>query len=188
MAVRYEQGPLYFVASFFVILGEAVWSARHLTPERLYAALLLYGVFGLLFLGVPAIARRFDRDPLAARTAPRSRSIVSLAMLLFLTIDSVAGAALWGLTLLLAILMVGTIIESKVERRPLVAAIAVILTWIVLGSWWEGLDLGRSLIPALFTVAAFGIIALLESSGPAAAGITKSSATHRIWRWPDTSF
>jgi hypothetical protein len=66
-----------------------------------------------------------------------------------------------GLTLLLAIMLVGTIIESKVERRPLVAIIAVILTWIVLGSWWEGLDLGRSLIPALFTVAAFGIIALL---------------------------
>ena len=160
VAVRHAQGLLYFVASFFVIIAEAVWSARHLTAERLYAALLLYGAFGLLFLGVPAIARRFGRT-LEPRAGAAVTAIVSLGMLLFLTIDSVAGAALWGLTLLLAILLVGTIVESKVERRPLVAAIAVALTWIVLGSWWEGIDLEGSLIPALFTVAAFGIIALL---------------------------
>jgi uncharacterized membrane protein len=160
VAVRYERGALYFVASFFVILGEATWSGRYLTADRLYPALLLYGAFGLLFLGVPMLARRFGR-PLEPRFGAPVTTIVSLAMLLFLTIDSVAGAALWGLTLLLAILLVGIIVESKVERRPVFAAVALVLTWVVLACWWEGLNLQRSLIPALFTIAAFGILALL---------------------------
>ncbi|HEV7766988.1 MAG TPA: DUF2339 domain-containing protein [Thermoanaerobaculia bacterium] len=160
VAIRYAQGLLYFIASFFVIISEAIWSAKYLTPDRLYAALLLYGAFGLLFLGVPAIARRVQR-PLTPRAGGAVTAILSLAMLLFLTIDSVAGAALWGLTALLAILLIGTIVEAKFERRPLVAAIAMILTWIVLAAWWEGIDLTVSLIPALFTIAAFGIIVLL---------------------------
>jgi uncharacterized membrane protein len=159
-AVRYREGQVYFVASFFVIVAEGIWSGKHLTPERLYAALLLYGAFGLLFLAVPAIARRFGR-PLEPRTGSAVTTIASLAMLGFLTIDSVAGAALWGLTTLLAILLVGTIVESKVERRPIVAIIAIVLTWIVVAAWWEGVELEGSLIAALFTVAAFGIIALL---------------------------
>ncbi|HEU4886788.1 MAG TPA: DUF2339 domain-containing protein [Thermoanaerobaculia bacterium] len=159
-AIRYQEGPIYFVASFFVILAEAIWSGRSLTPDRLYAALLLYAAFGLLFLGVPAVARRFGRA-LEPRSGSAITAIASLAMLGFLTIDSVAGAALWGLTALLAILLIGTIVESKFERRPVVAVIAIILTWIVVAAWWEGVDLEGSLIAALFTVAAFGIIALL---------------------------
>jgi uncharacterized membrane protein len=160
VALHYARGPLYFLASFFVIAGEAVWSARHLSADRLSAALLLYGAFALLFLGVPMLARRFG-IPLAPRFGAPLTTILSLAMLLFLTIDSVAGAALWGLTLLLAILLAGIILESKAERRPLLAVVALVLTWIVLASWWEGLDLQRSLIPALFTIAAFGVLALL---------------------------
>lgn len=159
-AVRYQEGQLYFVASFFVILAEGIWSGRHLTPDRLYAALMLYAAFGLLFLGVPAIARRFGRA-LEPRAGSAITAIASMAMLLFLTIDSIAGAALWGLTALLAVLLIGTIVESKFDRRPLAAVIAIILTWIVLASWWEGVDLAGSLIPALFTVAAFGVITLL---------------------------
>jgi hypothetical protein len=160
VAVRHAQGPLYFVASFFVIVGEAIWSGRHLTPERLYSALLLYAAFGLLFLGVPAIARRFGRE-LTPRAGSALTTILSMAMLLFLTIDDVAGLALWGLTALLAVLLIGTIVESKFGRRPVVTVLSVILTWVVLASWWEGIDLGRALIPALFTIAAFGVIALL---------------------------
>jgi uncharacterized membrane protein len=159
-AVRYQEGPVYFVAAFFVIVAEGIWSGKHLTPDRLYAALVLYATFGLLFLGVPALARRFGRV-LEPRAGSAVTAIASMAMLLFLTIDDVAGAALWGLTALLAVLLVGTIVESKFDRRPAVAVSAIMLTWLVLASWWEGIDLAGSLIPALFTIAAFGIIALL---------------------------
>jgi hypothetical protein len=160
VAIRYRRGALYFVASFFAIAGEAVWSGRHLAPERLGAALLLYAAFGLLFLAVPAIARRFDR-PLEPRYGAPATAILSIAMLFFLTFDSVAGAALWGLTLLLAVLLTGTIVESKVERRPYLTGLAAVLTWLVLASWWEGLDLAAMRISALFAVAAFGVIVLL---------------------------
>jgi uncharacterized membrane protein len=160
VAIRYARGPLYFIASFFVIVAEAVWSAKHLSADRLDAALLLYAAFALLFLGVPMLARRFG-PALRPRYGEPVTTILSLAMLFFLTSDSVAGAASWGLALLLAILLVGTIVEASVLRRPIIAVIATVLTWLVLGSWWEGLDLARSLISALFTVTAFGVIVLL---------------------------
>lgn len=160
VAIRHARGWLYFIASAFVIVAEAIWSAKHLSAERLYAALLLYAAFGLLFLGVPMLARRFGRALEPAYGGPAT-TILSLAMLFFLTFDSVAGAALWGLALLLAILLAGTIVESKVARRPLIAVVAIVLTWLVLASWWEGIDLAGMQIAALFTVAAFGVIVLL---------------------------
>jgi uncharacterized membrane protein len=160
VAVRYARGWLYYLASGFVVVAEAIWSAKHLSAERLYGALLLYAAFGLLFLGVPVFARRFGRPLVPAYGGPVT-TILSLAMLFFLTIDSVAGTALWGLALLLAILLAGTIVESKVARRPVIAIIAVVLTWLVLASWWEGIDLAGMQIAALFTVAAFGVIVLL---------------------------
>jgi uncharacterized membrane protein len=169
VAVRYSQGLLYFVAAFFVIVAEAIWSAKHLDAERLTTALLLYAAFGLLFLGVPMVARRFGRE-LTPRAGSAVTAILSMAMLLFLTIDDVAGAALWGLTALLAILLIGIVIESKIARRPLVSAGAMVLMWIVLASWWEGIDLAGALIPALFTIAAFGIIALLGTVWAARGG------------------
>jgi hypothetical protein len=159
VAVRSQRGLLYFVASFFVIVGEGAWSARHLTPERLYAALLLYGSFGLLFLAVPLLTRRLNR-PLLPRGGASITIIVSVAMLFFLTIDSVAGAALWGLTLLLGVLLLGAIFEARLDRRPLFAVVTIVLTWVVLGSWWEGVNLEHSLLPALFAIAAFGVLSL----------------------------
>jgi uncharacterized membrane protein len=160
VAIRYARGWLYFLASAFVIIAEAIWSAKHLSAERLEAALLLYAAFGLFFLGVPVLARRFGRE-LAPPYGGPVTTILSLAILFFLTVDSVAGAALWGLALLLAIMLAGTIVESKVARRPAIAFIAIVLTWLVLASWWEGIDLAGMQIAALFTVAAFGVIVLL---------------------------
>lgn len=160
VAIRHARGWLYFIASLFVIVAEGIWSAKHLDAARLTAALLLYGAFAILFLGVPAIARRLGR-PLEPSSGSSATTLASMAMLFFLTIDSVAGAALWGLALLLAILLVGTIVESGVRRRPIIAIAAALLTWLVLASWWEGIDLAGQQIAALFTVAAFGAIVLL---------------------------
>lgn len=60
-AVRYQRGLVYFIACGWTILTEGIWSAKHLTPERLTQALLIYAAFGLFFIGVPAIARRRGR-------------------------------------------------------------------------------------------------------------------------------
>lgn len=161
-AVRTEQGLVYSIASFFAIATEAVWSARYLTSDRLYAGLAIYAVFGVLFLAIPILARRKggELQPDGGATAT---ILLSLGLLIFLTFDRVAVSALWGLSILLTILMVGAIAEARKTDRPLVAGIAVVMSWIVLASWWEAASLQQSLIPALFVVAVLGLIVLLAS-------------------------
>jgi hypothetical protein len=159
-ALRYEEGLVYFVGTFFAIVTEALWSAKHMNADRLYGGLAIYGVFGVTFLVVPALARRFNRR-LAPQNGVAATAIVSVAMLLFLTFDGVAAAALWGLAILLVVLAVGAIVQARHSSRPWLAGIAVILSWIVLGSWWEAAPLEAALIPALFVVAAFGIVVVL---------------------------
>ena len=57
-AISSNTGAVYFVAAFFAIAAQAVWSAAHLTLERLSAAVAVYAAFGLVSLAVPVIARR----------------------------------------------------------------------------------------------------------------------------------
>ncbi len=162
-ALRYEEGLVYYVAAFFAIVAEALWSVRHLSAERLYEGLAIYGVFGLLFLGVPIVARRFHRALLPANGVSVT-VLVSLAMLLFLTTDRIASGALWGLALLLAVLLIGAMTQARTTRTPVFAAIAVILAWIVLASWWEAATLEAALIPALFVIAVFGVLVVLTTA------------------------
>lgn len=159
-ALRYEEGLVYFVATFFCIVTEAFWSVKFLDAERLYSGLTVYAVFGVAFLAVPALARRFNRR-LAPQSAVALTAIVSLGMLLFLTSDGVAPGALWGLAILLAVLLAGAILQAGVSSRPWLAGISVILSWIVLASWWEAAPLEQALIPALFVVASFGVLVVL---------------------------
>ena len=156
-ALRYEEGLVYFVAAFFSIVTEGLWSAKHLDGDRLYAGLGIYTVFGVAFLAVPALARRFNRR-LAPQTGVALTAIVSLAMLLFLTSDGVAPGALWGLAILLAALLAGSIAQAGASSRPWLAAVSVILAWIVLASWWEAAPLEQALLPALFVIAVFGVL------------------------------
>jgi uncharacterized membrane protein len=162
-ALKYEEGLVYYVAAFFAIVSEGLWSAKYLRAERLYEGLAIYGVFGLLFLGVPALARRFDRALLPANGVGAT-VLVSVAMLLFLTTDTIASGALWGLALLLAVLLCGAMAQARHTRQPVFAAIAVILSWIVLASWWEAATLEAALIPALFVIAVFGVLVVLTSA------------------------
>jgi hypothetical protein len=162
-ALRYEDGLVYYVGAFFAIVAEALWSVKHLNAERLYEGLAIYTVFGLLFLGVPALARRFNRA-LLPENGVSVTVLVSVAMLLFLTGDRIASGALWGLALLLAVLLVGAMAQARFTRRPIFAAIAVILAWIVLASWWEAASLEAALIPALFVIAVFGVLVVLTTA------------------------
>lgn len=162
-ALRYEGGLVYYVAAFFAIVAEGIWSAKHLTAERLYQGLAIYAVFGLLFLGVPVLARRFGRA-LKPESGVSVTVLVSLAMLLFLTTDRIASGALWGLALLLAVLLAGAMAQARFTWRPVFATLAVILAWIVLASWWEAATLEVALIPALFVIAVFGVLVVLTAA------------------------
>ena len=66
-----QRGSLYFIAAFFAIATQAVWSAEHLTLERLGTAVIIYALFGLVSLGCsgrrpPRRARRSSRRGAAA--------------------------------------------------------------------------------------------------------------------------
>ncbi len=157
IAIWRERGLIYTIAAFFTIAAEAIWSAKYLTADRLLAALAIYGVFALFFLGVPLVARRLHKR-LAPRGALALLLLVSVAVLLFLTGDAVADIALWGMAILLAILNLGALIEARESSHPLLAAIAMILSWIVIGVWWTSAALTSALVPALIVVGAFSVL------------------------------
>src|SRR5439155_25514340 len=51
-AIGFGDGRLHFGAAALALAAEATWSAKYLTPARLLPALLLYGGFGLFYVGV----------------------------------------------------------------------------------------------------------------------------------------
>lgn len=160
--IRRGQGIAWFTACFFAILTEAVWSAKYLAPESLLPALLIYGGFGIVFLAVPAVARKLN-NRLQPASGTAVTVILSLLVLIFLTSHAIAASALWGLALLLSIMIAGTFIESRSTSRPLLAAVAIVVAWIVLALWWAAAPLSTSLFPALFVIAVFGIVVIAGS-------------------------
>ncbi len=134
-ALAAREFPLYFIAVFFALAAEAAWSAAHLTPQRLPAAVVIDAVFGVCYLGVPFVARRRGR-PLEPPWAAGATLLISLALLLFLSAGPRPAASLWGLALLLAILNAGVFVESAAGALPWLSVAGGALSWIVLGVWW----------------------------------------------------
>ena len=158
-AVVRSDGSVHFVAAFFALAAEAVWSARHLTPERLLPALAIYGIFGLFYIGVPVAARRRGHA-LAPQGAAGALTLVSIALLFFLAGSSVAQSALWGIAILVAILNVGLFAEASASRLPLLALAGGILSWIVLAVWWATATVAVALVPALAVVGGFALLTM----------------------------
>ena len=180
---------LYFIGTFFALTTEAVWSARFLVTERLREALVIYGVFGLLFLAVPETARRRSR-PLD----PRWSGVVllgSLAMLLYLAGGEVAAAGLWGMALLLAILNAALFVESAAGGLPLVTVAGGLLSWLVLFVWWSRAAAVVGVLPSLLVIVMLTLVMLgghawsrrrAAASGEAAASPEPASAFARgLW-------
>ncbi|MGH7438530.1 MAG: DUF2339 domain-containing protein, partial [Polyangiaceae bacterium] len=159
VAIRERAGALYFIASFFAVVAEAVWSARYLAPGRLHAALLLYAAFGLFYLGVPLVARRLER-PLRPGWGAPALLVASLALLLFLAAGPVAHIALWGMALLLAILNLGLFFDVRPGRISTLAAVGMVLSWLVIAVWWATAMVASLLLPALAIVGGFAVLLL----------------------------
>ncbi|HWN40897.1 MAG TPA: DUF2339 domain-containing protein, partial [Thermoanaerobaculia bacterium] len=161
-ALLYESGWIHFGSAFFAVAAEAVWSGRHLTPERLLPGLALYAVFGLFYLGVPLVARRLGRK-LRPEGASSVLLLAGLALLGFLSLGpvAVASSAIWGLALLLTLLNAGLFLEAREERRPALALAGVVLSWLLIGLWWATIPLDGRVVPALLLVALFSVVALV---------------------------
>ncbi|MDP9191700.1 MAG: DUF2339 domain-containing protein [Acidobacteriota bacterium] len=155
VAIRSSHAYLYFVATFFVIVAEGIWSARHLEPERLYAALALYGAFGLLFVAVPAIAKRVGRA-LTPYAVTAVTVLVSLPMLLFVAAQESLAFPAWPLFGVLAILTLAIGITSLYLRRGSLTIGGAAGAQIVLLTWsahtllpdWGSVGLAATLIVA----------------------------------------
>ncbi len=157
VALLENAGPLYFLGAFFAVVAEAVWSAQHLAPGNLHAALLLYGAFGIFHLSVPLLARCFQRrlDPAWSASA---LLIASLALLLFLAAGPVASLALWGMALLLAILNLGLFFDRRPGPASWLAALGMMLSWVVIAVWWATAMVASLLLPALAIVGGFAVL------------------------------
>lgn len=158
-AVFRGEGAIHFLGAFFALAAEAVWSAKHLAPERLHAALALYGVFALFYLGVPLAARRLGKE-LTPKGSATLLLFVSLGLLFFLAAGPIADTALWGLALLLAVLNVGLFVEGAAGRGGVLTLLGVLLSWVLLAVWWATAHVTLLLVPALVVVAGFSLLTL----------------------------
>jgi uncharacterized membrane protein len=158
-AILEQRGEVYCIAAFASLAAEAVWSSRHLTAERLIAALALYAVFGLFYIGVPLAARRRHK-PILPQGFGAVFVLVSIALLFFLGSGPAGGVAIWGLGLLLLLLNLGLFLEGSVSRFPRVAIIGIVLSWLVLGYFWSRVAIADIFIPALVVVACFALLAM----------------------------
>jgi len=158
-AIRHSAGAGYAIAAFLAIVAEGVWSADNVKPATLTTALVIYAAFALLFLAVPIVARLFGRDIVSQRTM-MALVLGSIAVLFFLTIGEAAPHALWILAILLAIINIGAIAQSKPRQRAILAGSAIILSWIVITVWCStALNVG-SLIEALIVIGGFALLAV----------------------------
>ena len=147
-AIATADFPLYFLAAFFGVVAEAAWSATHLRPEHLRAALLLYGAFGAYSFAVPLIARRIGRT-IEPAWGGGAVLIASLLVLLFLATGTHSASAVWGLAVLLAILNAGIFIESASGELPALSVVGGALSWIVLAVWWGNAAAAVGILPSL---------------------------------------
>jgi len=162
-AVATSAGSLYYIAAFFAIATQAVWSATHLTLERLGTAVAIYVAFGLVSLGVPVVARRAAR-PLQPAWGSGAVLLLGLCLLFFLSAGPVAPAALWALALLLAITNAAIFVESAAGRLPIVSQIGSLFSWIVLITWWARAAGSVGVLPSLLVVVGLTLVTLAGHS------------------------
>jgi uncharacterized membrane protein len=158
-AVVTNAGSLYYIASFFAIATQAVWSATHLTLERLGTAVIVYVAFGLVSLGVPILARRAAR-PLQPAWGGGAVLLLGLGLLFFISQGPVAPAALWALALLLAITNAALFVESAAGRLPIVSQVGSVISWIVLLTWWERAAGSVGVLPSLLVAVGLTLVTL----------------------------
>ena len=158
-AVASGSGSLYYIAAFFAIATQAVWSAAHLSLERLGTAVGVYVAFGLVSLAVPVVARRISR-PLQPASGGGVVLLLGLTLLFFLSLGPVAPAALWALALLLAITNAALFIESAAGRLPTVAQVGSILSWVLMMTWWSGAAGAVGVLPSLLVVVGLTLVTL----------------------------
>jgi Predicted membrane protein len=158
-AFVHEAGVAYAIAAFLAIATEGVWSADNITKANLTTALLIYAAFALLFLCVPVIARRLGRNVVSQRTM-LLLVLGSIAVLFFLATGSVASHALWAIAILLLIVNAGAILEARTTQDSILAASAIVLSWIVITTWCSSAMTATNVESALGVIGGFALLVI----------------------------
>jgi hypothetical protein len=156
-AVRFAAAPVHFLACGLALAAEAAWSWQYLDARRLLPALLIYGGFGLFFLGVPWWAERRGR-PLRPAGSGAVLAFAALPVLAFLAVGPVAHASLGVLALMLGLLNAGLLWEAARGRLPFLCLLGALGSWILLALWCAAALAAATLLPALAVLAAFGVM------------------------------
>lgn len=162
-AVHYGEGKPHFLGALFAFAAEAIWSSKHLTPDRLHAAMLLYAGFGLFYAGVPIVAERRGRRLTDGAAAPLA-ILAGLGLVLFLAAGSLASIALPGIAVLLVLFMGMLFVPAVAGAYPAIRLAGVIATFFVLGVWWVKAMAIALMLPALLLLAALGCLATMGSA------------------------
>ncbi|MFL6193348.1 MAG: DUF2339 domain-containing protein [Thermoanaerobaculia bacterium] len=162
-ALVYESGWLHFGAAFFAVAAEAVWTGRHLTPERLLPGLALYAVFSLFYLGVPLAARRLGRRllPEEAETRGAYLGLTGYVFVLFVATQTDLSLPPWPVFGVLALLVLAAGVAALALRKGRLHAASLILAHVVLFAWmraaqkepWPAVALAVDAVLAAFGVA-----------------------------------
>lgn len=171
-SIAARDGAIYYIAAFFAVAAQAVWSVTHLTQETLRAAVLVYAAFGSIALGIPVLARRLAR-PLEPAGGGGVVLLASLGLLLYLSAGPVAPSTLWALALLLAVLNAGLFVESGGARLPAIAIAGSMLSWVILAVWWLRAAGSIGVLPSLTVLVGLSLVtfaghAWLSRSAPKA--------------------
>ena len=181
-------GAYYYIAAFFTLAAEAVWSLRHLAPGTLAAGLALFAAFAGLHIGVPAIARRVSR-PLTPRGGGGVVLLASTILLLFLAAGPSTPTGLWGLAFLLAVLNASMFVESAAGGLPALSIGASVVSWAVLFVWWTRSAATIGLLPSLLFLVGLTLVMVMghawmarrtESTG-SPADTAAQALNHGFW-------
>jgi hypothetical protein len=134
-AVKFREHAVFLAGTFFAVMAQVVWSAKHLSEERLFAGLTTYGAFGLLLLAVPVFARRlgrFDGAPHLALTAH--------ALLLFVVASPTLSLPPWPFLAVLFVLDLAIGVAALWLRRGSLLAGSAVMSQVLLLVWSAHVD------------------------------------------------
>ena len=186
--VASNTGTYYYIAAFFTLAAEAVWSLRYLTPGTLAAGLALFTAFAMLHIGVPVMTRRVHR-PLTPQGGAGIVLLASTILLLFLAAGPSTPTGLWGLAFLLAVLNAAMFVESAAAALPALSIGASAVSWAVLFVWWTRSAATIGLLPALLFLVGLTLVMVMghawmarrrESAG-APADAVEAALNHGFW-------
>lgn len=153
----------YLLAAIAMLVAQGFWSARHLAPETLERALLLYGGFALLMLAIPVAGRRLARP---AEESGRSPWLLfgTLGLGLFFLAPSVNALAFGPIATLAVFLFAAFSWEAIRRGTPALFMLGTLGTLLLLFFWMIVSGAPGSGAFLLTIVAAMAVGAILVSA------------------------